>query len=227
MTLQQTFRPGLGVFAALVLASAASAMLVAVRVAHTRRLAYAFLVWNLILAWIPLGLAVVAQALDAWRSRRKATAAGVVCLLAWLVFLPNAPYIVTDLMHLRVQGNRLLWLDLVMLQAFAWTGLAVGFVSLEIVQRWVARRVGTLGSWVFVATAIGLSAFGIYLGRFHRWNSWDVARNPLGLASDIARMVLNPFGHTHVVLFSAAMGGFLLTAYLVVQALSLRPSSDR
>jgi uncharacterized membrane protein len=111
-----------------------------------------------------------------------------------------------------------------MLQAFAWTGLAVGFVSLEIVQRWVARRVGALWSWVFVSGVIALSAFGIYLGRFHRWNSWDVARNPFALASDIARMVVDPFGHRRVMAFSAVMATFLLAAYAVVQTLTFRPT---
>ena len=132
----------------------------------------------------------------------------------------------TDLLHLKVQGNRLLWLDLIALQAFAWTGLALGFVSLDIVQRVVARHVGRVASWVFAAAVMGLSAFGIYLGRFQRWNSWDVVRDPLGLFSDVAHMVLHPFAHAHVVAFSAVLGAFLLTAYLVVQSLAWHPSRN-
>jgi hypothetical protein len=92
-----------------------------------------------------------------------ARVASVLCLAAWLAFFPNAPYLMTDLLHLKVQGNRLLWLDLIALQAFAWTGLALGFVSLDIVQRIVARRLGRVASWLFAAAVMGLSAFGIYL----------------------------------------------------------------
>jgi uncharacterized membrane protein len=214
------------VFAALILASVTSTTLVAARVVHTRRLGFLFLVYNLVLAWIPLGLSVVLHALDHVRPRPTARVASVLCLAAWLAFFPNAPYLMTDLLHLKVQGNRLLWLDLIALQAFAWTGLALGFVSLDIVQRLVARRVGRVWSWLFAAAVMGLSAFGIYLGRFRRWNSWDVARDPLGLFSDVAQMVLHPFAHAHVVAFSAVLAAFLLTAYLVVQSLTHHPSRN-
>src|SRR5262245_6537711 len=128
-------------FAALVLASAGSTLLVAGRVFHTGRLTYGFLVYNLTLAWIPLTFAAAAEAFDRLKSR-LGTGLTLLSIGAWLVFFPNAPYIVTDLMHLRVQDNRLLWLDLIALQAFACTGLALGFLSLAIVQRIVARRVG-------------------------------------------------------------------------------------
>jgi len=86
--------------------------------------------------------------------------------------------------------------------------------------------VGRVASWVFAAAVMGLSAFGIYLGRFQRWNSWDVVRDPLGLFSDVARMVLHPCAHVHVVAFSAVLGAFLLTAYLVVQSLAWHPSRN-
>jgi uncharacterized membrane protein len=222
MSGQRASRPSLAVFAALIFASVTSTLLVAARVVHTRRLAFVFLVYNLVLAWIPLGLSVVVHALDSLRSRVARVALGP-CLAAWLAFFPNAPYLMTDFLHLKVQNNRLFWLDLIALQAFAWTGLALGFVSLDVVQRVVARRVGRTASWLFAAAVMGLSAFGIYLGRFRRWNSWDVARDPLGLFSDVAHVVLHPFAHAHVVAFSAVLGAFLLTAYLVVQSLTYHP----
>src|SRR5262249_29146951 len=205
-------------FAALILASLTSVLLVVARVVLTRRLTYAFLVWNLVLAWIPLGLAVLAQALGEVRSR-AASVLTAGCLVGWLVFFPNAPYMTTALMHLRVENNRWFWLDLVTLQAFAWMGLALGFVSLGIVQRWVARRAGRVVSWLFAFAVMGLSAFGVYLGRFRRWNSWDVARDPSGVGSDVAGLLLHPLAHAHVVMFSAVLCAFLLTAYVVVWSL--------
>jgi uncharacterized membrane protein len=208
----------------LFLASLTSTLLVAARVVHTRRMTYSFLVFNLLLAWIPVGFALVAHAASEWRSKRG-VALTLLALAGWLLFFPNAPYLMTDLMHLRVQHNPLFWLDLVALQAFAWTGLALGFVSLDLVQRIVARRAGRVASWLFAATAMGLSAFGVYLGRFRRWNSWDVALDPLGLVSDMAGMLLHPFAHVHVVAFSAVLGAFLLTAYVVVQSLTLGSGS--
>jgi uncharacterized membrane protein len=219
MSVSDVVRTRWGVFAALFLASLTSTLLVAARVVHTGRLAYAFLVYNLALAWIPLGFALAAHVFNEWRSKLGVALTGL-SLAAWLVFFPNAPYLMTDLMHLRVQHNRLFWLDLVALQAFAWTGLALGFVSLDLVQRWVARRAGQAASWLFAGVVMGLSAFGVYLGRFRRWSSWDVARDPLGLASDVAGMLLHPFAHAHVVAFSAVLAAFLLTAYVVVRALT-------
>src|SRR5438093_13574451 len=112
MSGQRTSVPSLAVFAALILASATSTLLVAARVVHTRRLAYLFLVYNLLLAWIPLGLSVVLQTLEHMRTR-AARIASALCLAVWLAFFPNAPYLMTDLLHLKVQGNRLLWLDLI------------------------------------------------------------------------------------------------------------------
>ena len=79
---------------------------------------------------------------------------------------------------------------------------------------------GRVASWLFVGAVMGLSAFGVYLGRFRRWNSWDVARDPFGLISDVAGVVLHPFAHAHVVAFSAVLASFLLTAYVVVVSLA-------
>jgi uncharacterized membrane protein len=228
MSIAAVFRARWGVFAALFLASVTSTLLVAARVVHTRHLAYSFLVYNLALAWIPLGFALAAQATSELRSKVGVALTGV-CLAGWLLFFPNAPYLMTDLMHLRMQHNELFWLDLVALQAFAWTGLALGFVSLELVQRVVAGRVGRVVSWLFVGAVMGLSAFGVYLGRFRRWNSWDVARDPFGLVSDVAGVVLHPFAHARVVAFSVVLATFLLTAYVVVLSLTWGPGmgSDR
>lgn len=203
-------------FAALVLASAGSTLLVAGRVFHTGRLTYGFLVYNLTLAWIPLTFAAAAEAFDRLKSR-LGTGLTLLSIGAWLVFFPNAPYIVTDLMHLRVQDNRLLWLDLIALQAFACTGLALGFLSLAIVQRIVARRVGRPLSWILASTVIAASAFGIYLGRFRRWTSWDVLRNPTGLMADVGATLLHPWANAYVFAYCALLGAFLLIAYVVVQ----------
>jgi len=201
--------------AALLLASATSTLLLLARVVHTGRLAYAFLVYNLALAWVPLAFAAAADSFDQWRSK-GGMALTTLSAAGWLVFFPNAPYLMTDLMHLRVQNNRLFWLDLTTLQAFAWTGLALGFLSLALVQGLVARRAGRAASWLFAAAVMGASAFGIYLGRFRRWNSWDVVLNPTDLLSDVASTVLHPFANVQVIAYCAVLGAFLLTAYVVL-----------
>jgi uncharacterized membrane protein len=212
-------RSTLPLFAALVLASALSTLLVVARVLHTGRLTYAFLVYNLVLAWIPLALAVAADSFDrspsGSRSRVSATA---LALLGWLAFLPNAPYLITDMKHLRAENNPLFWLDLTTMQAFAWTGLALGFASLSVAQRVVARRMGRVVSWLFAAVVLVACAIGVYLGRFHRWNSWDLLLDPMGILGDVALTLRHPLANAHAVAYCAVLVAFLLSAYLVVQA---------
>jgi uncharacterized membrane protein len=203
-------------YAALLLASAMSTLLIAAHVIDTGRLAYAFLIYNLALAWIPLAFAAAAVSFDACRSRTARLLAAV-CCGGWLIFFPNAPYLVTDLVHLRVRGNPLFWLDITALQALAWTGLALGFVSLDLIQRLVARRVGRTMSWLFAAAVLAASAFGIYLGRFRRWNSWDVLRAPRALLRDVAGTLLHPSPHHQVVAHCLVLAAFLFTAYVVLR----------
>jgi uncharacterized membrane protein len=146
----------------------------------------------------------------------------------WLLFLPNAPYLVTDLIHLRPHEDAPFWFDLIMLSAFAWTGFFLGLVSLILMQEVIRKAAGTIASWLFVFAALGLSSFGIYLGRFLRWNSWDVFFNPLQLLADIAVRLRHPLANLQTYAFSILFGLFFLSVYLMVVAMShLRQEAQR
>ena len=151
--------------------------LLGLRVTYSHRLVYTYLAWNLFLAWLPMLCALAAYNAGKRRSRLSwLVVAG--CALAWLLFFPNAPYILTDLLHLQARADAPLWFDLVLLLAFAWTGFMLGLVSLVLMQALVRRAAGAVASWAFAVAVLGLSGFGIYLGRFLRWNSWDVFFSP-------------------------------------------------
>ena len=154
-----------------------AALLVA-RVTRSGSMRYGFLVWNLFLAWIP---AFAASRLE--RSDSQLRQAGWLAL--WLAFLPNAPYIVTDFIHLRPKPGVPLWYDVALLISFAMTGVLLGYVSVADVQRFVARRFGDATAWAAAASALVLSGVGIYLGRFLRWNSWDLLANPVAIVLSI------------------------------------------
>lgn len=155
---------------ALLGSSAFSLALLALRMLERDNATYGFLAWNLFLAWIPLLLAVAA--VTAWRWGLRLS---VVPLLAlWLLFFPNAPYVVTDFVHLRDIGGMPRWFDVAMLGSFAVTSLALGFVSLYLVQNLIRARLGVAWSWFGALGAIALSGVGIYLGRVEQLNSWDV-----------------------------------------------------
>lgn len=183
---------------------------------------YRFLVWNLFLAWIPLVLAAAAYA----RSSRRFDAPTAGLLVAWLVFFPNAPYLLTDFIHLA-QGPAPLWYDGLMLSAFAWTGLLLGFASLCLVQLILRRTFGAALSWLGVFGSLVLASIGVYIGRFVRLNSWDVLLHPRHVVEVVhARLVAEP---PEVAQALVALTAFLSVGYLVVYSfanLQLEPDDD-
>jgi uncharacterized membrane protein len=186
--------------------------MVAVRVVYSGSPHYGALVWNLFLAWIPCVLALGVY--DGYRrgaARFPLIAGGVL----WLLFFPNAPYIVTDLKHLRTWEGAPIWFDVVLVSAAAWAGLALGFVSLYLMQAVVRRLVGAVNAWVFVVVVLALSSFGIYLGRFQRWNSWDVFTSPGRMADSIWPHLAQPHQHPRTVAVTILFTAFLGATYLV------------
>ena len=102
------------------------------------------------------------------------------CALAWFLFFPNAPYITTDVVHIHDDHVSASWFHLISIMAYAWTGLSLGYLSLYLMQEVVRARFGRVLEWCFVFVMLGAGTVGIYLGRFLRWNSWDVLRHPVG-----------------------------------------------
>jgi uncharacterized membrane protein len=212
----------LAVLTTLALLSALVVGLVAFRVAYTRTADNAGLVWNLLLAWIPLGLALLLY-------DRHVRRAGLTTLaglgLLWLLFFPNAPYIVTDFKHLAGSTGERFWYDGILIATAATTGLLLGFVSLYLLQAIVRRGVGVRWAWLFVVAVLGLGSFGVYLGRALRWNSWDVFVRPGSLAGDLAHVLVDPLAHPRPIGITLLFTSFLVAGYLlfytVVRATSL------
>lgn len=169
---------------------------------------YAFMLWNLFLAAIPLGLSLGLRQIN-----RLVLA--VPLLAVWLLFFPNAPYVLTDLMHLNEHNAHVpKWLDLLMLLSFALVALWFGFQSLHMVQHWFVRRFSHATAWCVSIGSLALSGFGIYLGRFDRWNSWDLLHRPVSLLSRIAAYILHPMDHTRTWGFTLGFGTMLILSYL-------------
>jgi uncharacterized membrane protein len=206
------------VVGALGLSSALSVGLFAARVVRTQSVIHIFLIWNLFLAWLPMWCALGAYNLYKRESRRGWLLV-LGCALMWLLFMPNAPYLVTDIVNLSYQRNMLFWYDVVMFAAFAWTGVFLGLVSLFLMQEIVRKTTGRLVSWLFAFGVLGLSSFGIYLGRFLRWNSWDVFSNPVSLLTDIAAAMRHPIANPQAYIFSMVFTVFIVSTYLMLMAL--------
>jgi uncharacterized membrane protein len=137
----------------------------------------------------------------------------------WLLFLPNAPYIVTDFVHLSATSPAPLWLDGVELSAFAWTGMLLGFVSLYLVHAVGRHRFGPAPSWVGVLAVLALVSVGVYLGRVNRWNSWDLLTQPGARLAQLHAHLGDPASLTRAAGISVAVTCLLAAAYLVFYVL--------
>jgi uncharacterized membrane protein len=201
---------GLGTASALCLA------LELVRESHFAALGFRFLVWNLILAWVPLLLALLVY--DRYR-RGSPLAQLAPALVVWLLFLPNAPYIVTDFVHLSAASPAPLWFDGVELSAFAWTGMLLGFVSLYLLHAVARHRFGGPLGWTSVLAVLALVSAGVYLGRVKRWNSWDLLTQPGSRLAQVHAHLTDPASLGRAFGVTLGLTVLLALAYLVFYVL--------
>lgn len=148
---------------------------VALRILYTGEILYAFLVWNLLLAFIPFWISSWMQGRE-WPKKKKLWL--VALGLLWLFFLPNAPYILTDFYHLRTKSDMsTIWFDMWMLFSYSLTGLIVFYASLlQALAIW--KKYVKKGGEVFIVVVLVLCSLAIYLGRYIRFNSWDLFVQP-------------------------------------------------
>ncbi len=183
-----------------------------------------FLNWNLFLAFVPWVLTTLLIIHPVLQERKWVVFS---ILGIWLLFFPNAPYILTDLFHLSHNSSMPIWFDLVLIMAYAWTGLLYGFLSLwdleEVLSRHMNRR------WIPVVSVsfMFLGSFGIYLGRFLRWNSWDVINQPGNLLEDVGDRFANPTNHPTTWGVTIFMGVLLSMIYFTLRYLRRTDSSIR
>ena len=197
----------------LMLLSAAALALLEVRMTRTGSAHFEFLSWNLFLAWIPLLVAMALLGMHRANAPRLLLGA---CLTLWVLFLPNAPYIVTDYIHLARDSRVPLWFDVVLLGSFAVSGLMLGFASVYLVQVVASERMGRAAGWLLSISALTLSAVGIYIGRVLRLNSWDALREPGELAALALARLEDPLGNALLLAIVATLATFLVFGYLAL-----------
>jgi len=191
--------------------------LIRFRASQTGSMRYAFLIWNLFLAWIPFVIAYVTY-IAAIRRRWLYLIVPASAFL-WLIFFPNAPYILTDFQHLSSAGvDAPVWFDVIMLIWFAFTGLFLGMVSLFLMQEILRREFGRWFGWGFVLIVAGLTSIGVYMGRFLRWNSWDILENLGDMVKFALYYILHPTARSMI--FASLFTSFFLFVYLILYAFS-------
>jgi len=173
---------------------------------------FLFLAWNLALAWIPL---LISHYLSQKPRSKWIVSISVFC---WLLFFPNAPYLITDFVHLQVRTGIPLWYDILLLFTYAILGLALGIRSLEQLRQYLHHHWGHRLAHLLVGTTLLLSGLGIYLGRVLRWNSWDAIVNPWGPIQDTLQLLMNPIENWQAWLMITGFSLALSTYYWVMQS---------
>jgi uncharacterized membrane protein len=222
----QVNRHSIAVFVLINAACAVCIALVVARVAYSETGRHLGLIWNLFLAWIPFILSYFTHALLSKRSWLYLALPFIAFL--WLIFYPNAPYMLTDLQDLaRDPGGAPLWYDVIIIVWSSWTGMLLGIISLYLMQDLVVRLFGRISGWIFVFLISGLSSFGIYIGRFVRLNSWDILQNPTDAAMEILGVVIDP--SMRLAAFTLLYTFFFLFIFLLLYSFShmLREQSAR
>jgi len=180
------------------------------RVFYTNSSMFLFLNWNLFLAFIPWAIIKFINLKPKYKKKRFMLPA---IFIVWLLFFPNAPYIFTDLFHLQKDLNMPIWFDLIMILLFAFTGLLFGFISLWNIEKMFENKIKKKWVLVFSSLFLFVGSFGIFLGRYLRWNSWDILSNPNRLFVDISDLFMNPIDNARAWGMTLFMGFFLNIIY--------------
>lgn len=162
-------------------------LLIAARILYTQNWRFVSLIWNMFLAFLPFLFSTMLL-----KNINSSKWLQVLLIAAWLIFFPNAPYIITDFVHLDYRAPVPFWYDLVIIFWSAWNGLILGFVSLLNVEKFLLTRYNRRKVEILVYISLVLCAFGVYAGRYLRWNSWEVITNPVDILRDVKYIALNP-----------------------------------
>lgn len=175
---------------------------------------YIFLLWNLFLAWIPFQLSIYFP-----KAKASFSFKNIMLPITWLLFFPNSLYIITDLIHLEFKTDVPLWYDAILILTSALLGLMMAFASLYKAEIFFRLQFNNIKAGILVVASLFLGSFGVYLGRFLRWNSWDVVTSPLRLSSEILVRVIFPLDHCHTWAITLLLTAFFCLLYFAIKKL--------
>jgi len=205
----------------LALLSALCCLLLIIRAVQTEQIRGLFLLWNLFLAWMPLFFALFARRLSSATAVTKSKQLIILISLGlWLLFFPNAPYLITDLIHLGEFERHILWFDTVGFFIAALAGICTGLYSLQVTHQVLNQFINNVFAWIVISASIVLSGFGLYLGRYARFNSWDLFTHPFYLFRKSYRELHNSLAIQTTLIFT------LVVMVLYISMLILIPNRD-
>jgi uncharacterized membrane protein len=173
---------------------------------------FAYMIWNLMLAWLALATTLLLE-----RTVRRTSWSSWYALLitlAWVLFLPNTFYMITDFIHVQELAKTELLGGIFMFTSFIFNGVVLGLISVYIVHRQLVKRLSSWGAWSIIGIILFLCSFAMYIGRELRWNSWDIVANPASLLFDVTDRLINAKDHPHML--SIMLSFFVLITSLYV-----------
>lgn len=197
------------------------ALLLTVRIKVTESFHYAFLIWNLFLAFIPYVITFILGSQKTWQ---RSWWTFLPLFVLWLLFLPNTPYLISDLQHLHYAPKAMVWYDALLLFIFAAYGLYIMTLTIQEMKGILSEKIPMKWIPVVITSIFILCGFGIYLGRFLRWNSWDILQNPMTLFEDIVMRIRHPFTYAQTWVVTFGYAG--ITSLFYVWYTSLLKSKD-
>lgn len=185
--------------------------LLAARMLYSKQIMYGFYVWNTFLAMVPY-----------WCSQQIVKAAKKanqnLFILLWLLFLPNAPYLITDVLHLTERQPIPFWFDVLLVIQFAFLGMLIGFLAIRNVEHYLQQHFTHNTTRILINGSFILCAYGIYLGRFSRFNSWDLVTKPFDLIQVSADRIINPTEHLRTWGFTIIIAFMLMLFYYTIKS---------
>ncbi len=200
----------------LLASSTFSCILLLARMIATASIEYIFLPWNLFLAFIPY---FIAKRMIANVSLIEHKIKRVFLLASWLLFIPNSFYIITDLYHITHVHTAPKWFDLLLVFSFAWNGLVAGIISVQKIELILKIILNKTFSFITMLCIMWLCGFGIYIGRYLRFNSWDVITNPFSLISEIITLLFYPLQNTLAWSMTGCYAIFMTLVYYTIKKL--------
>ncbi len=188
-------------------------LMVMIRFTYTGQFSYRFLLWNLLLAWIPYMISLLIYWINTFKKGHPVILLGLGVL--WLLFYPNAPYMITDFIHFQINRSFIIWYDFVIYSLFIWTSFLIGFSSIYLVFRTMRQKLNRIICGFIVIVVLFLSSFGIYLGRFIRWNSWDALFQPIDLMHSALQNI-----SAQSLIFSLIFGTLLTLTYAFLYSIT-------
>jgi len=194
--------------------------LIAVRIPINGRMGLHFMIWNLFLAWIPY---LISLTLKYTRRGKKIGFLSLFVLIIWLLFFPNAPYMITDFQYAGNYEHPLLWLNIVTLISFAWMGLLLAYLSLREVQMFLEKHLSQSWTWAIISISMVAASYGIFLGRYQRWDSWNILTQPVNLLTDILHTITTP----RAIGMTLTLSAFLILGYLSLYVVGYQKFENR